>query len=67
MTMAVAEILTFFYYDRQIFEGLVHPPKLVKIKNPFGILQTNPQIPWEWVGNIFFKKHVWLGHPNDHQ
>ena len=46
--------LPFFDYVSQIFDGLVHPLKLVQIKNPFGILQTNPQIPREWVGNIFF-------------
>ena len=36
----------------------MHPLKLVQIKNPFGILSTNPQIPWEWVGPIFFKKKM---------
>ena len=46
--------LPFFDYVSQIFDSLVHPLKLVQIKNPFGILPTNPQIPWEWVGNIFF-------------
>ena len=39
---AAAEIFTFFDYVIQIFDGLVHPLKLVQIKNPFGILQTNP-------------------------
>ena len=34
----------------QIFEGHVHPLKVVKIKNPFGILQTNTPIPQYWVG-----------------
>ena len=51
----------------QIFEGHVHPLKVVKIKNPFGILQTNTQIPQDWVGFILFlKKHVLLGHPIAH-
>ena len=36
----------------------MHPLKLVKIKNPFGILQTNPQIPREWVGNFDFQKNM---------
>ena len=36
----------------QIFEGLVHPLKVVKIKNPFGIFQTYTQIPQEW-GRFF--------------
>ena len=43
-----------FDYVSQIFDSLVHPLKLVQIKNPFGILPNNPQIPWVWVGNIFF-------------
>ena len=36
----------------------MHPLKLVQIKNPFGILQTNPQIPREWVGNFDFQKNM---------
>ena len=40
----------------------MHPLKLVQIKNPFGILQTNPKMPREWVGNFDLKKkRVWLG------
>ena len=42
----------------QIFDSLVHPLKVVKIKNPFGILQTNPQIPREWVGNFDYQKNM---------
>ena len=55
-----ATAATFVFFDDvgQIFDGHVHPFKLVQIKNPFGILPTNPQIPWEWVGNIFFKKNM---------
>ena len=52
---SAAEIFTFFDYVSQIFDGLVHPLKLVQIKNPFGILQINPQIPREWVGNLDFQ------------
>ena len=55
---AAAENFTFFDYVSQIFDGLVHPLKLVQIKNPFGILQTNPQIPREWVGNFDFQKNM---------
>ena len=36
----------------------MHPLKLVQIKNLFGILQTNPQIPREWVGNFDFQKNM---------
>ena len=56
----------------QIFDSLVHPQKVVKIKNPFGILQTNSQIPQEWVGPFNFLKKI-LGRPTvqtfilDHQ
>ena len=42
----------------QIFGGLVHPLKVVEIKNPFGIFQPTTQIPREWVGFIFFLKNV---------
>ena len=42
----------------QIFNGLVHPLKVVKIKNPFGILQTNTQIPQDWVGLFDFQKNM---------
>ena len=52
------KFLPFFDYVSQIFDGLVHPLKLVQIKNPFGILQTNPQIPREWVGNFDFQKNM---------
>ena len=44
----------------QIFDSHVHPLKLVHIKNPFGILPINPQIPWEWVGLFDFKKKTGL-------
>ena len=47
----------------QIFEGHVHPLKVVKIKNPFGILQTNTPIPQYWVGFFFFKKTFFAGTP----
>ena len=40
------------------FNGLVHPLKVVKIKNPFGILQTNTQIPQVWVGLFDFQKYM---------
>ena len=40
---------SFFYYVSQIFDSLVHPLKLVKIKNPFRILLTDPQLPQIWV------------------
>ena len=53
-SVAAAAILTLFDYFSQIFDGLVHPLKLVQIKNPFGIPQTNPQITREWVGNFDF-------------
>ena len=51
-----ATAATFVFFDDvgQIFDGHVHPLKVVQIKNPLWILQTDPQIPWEWVGNIFF-------------
>ena len=42
----------------QIFDSLVHALKLVKIKNPIRILQTNPQIPQEWVGPFYFIKNM---------
>ena len=36
----------------------------MEIKNPFGFLQTKPQILAEWVVFILFeeKKHVLVGH-----
>ena len=55
---AAAAIFTFFDYVSQIFDGLVHLLKLVEIKNHFGILQINPQIPREWVGNFDFLKNM---------
>ena len=51
---AAAAILTLFDYVSQTFDGLVHPLKFVQIKNPFGILSINPQIPQKWVGPIDF-------------
>ena len=42
----------------QIFNGLVHPLKVAKIKSPFGILQTNTQIPQDWVGLFDFQKNM---------
>ena len=45
---------TFFDYVSQIFDGLVHPLKLVQIKNAFGILPTNLQKQQEWVVPIDF-------------
>ena len=53
-----AAILTFIYNASQIFDGLVHHLKLAQIKNPFGILQTNPQIPQKWVGPFYFQKNM---------
>ena len=45
----------------------MHPLKVVKIKNPFGFLQTSFQILAERVEPIFFiKKHVFVKHPNGH-
>ena len=45
----------------------MHPLKLIKIKNPFGFLQTNLQILAEQVEPIFFhQKHVFVKHPNGH-
>ena len=55
---AAAAILDFFDNKGQIFDSLVHPLKLVQIKNPFGILQTNPQIPQKWVGLFYFQKNM---------
>ena len=45
-----------FHNMGQIFDSLV--PKTCKIKNTFGILQTNPQIPQEWVGPFYFIKNM---------
>ena len=42
-----------------IFNGHVHPLKLVQIKNPFGFLQPTTQIPQEWAG--FYRTQVSLG------
>ena len=41
-----------------IFDRFVHAPKFVKIKNPFVILSTNPQIPQEWVVPFYFLKNM---------
>ena len=49
-----------------IFNGLVHPLKLVQIKNPFGFLQSSPQILVERVEPFFVvEKHVFVRHPID--
>ena len=45
-----------FHNMGQIFDSLV--PKTCKIKNTFGILQTNPQIPQEWDGPFYFLKNM---------
>ena len=45
-------------FEGQIFGGLVHPLKVVEIKNPFGIFQPTTQIPPEWVGFIFVLKNM---------
>ena len=43
----------------------MHPLKLIKIKNPFGFLQTSLKILAERVEPIFFhKKHVFVKHPS---
>ena len=42
----------------QIFDRFVQPLKLVKIENPFGIRQTNPQVPQEWVGPFYFLENM---------
>ena len=43
----------------------MHPLKLIKIKNPFGFLQSNPKILTEWVEPfLFLKKHVFVKHLN---
>ena len=47
-----------FDYVSQIFDSLVHPLKLVQIKNPFRIFPTNPQIPQEWVVPFYFLKSM---------
>ena len=40
---------------------------MVKIKNPFGSLQTSPQADAWWVALIFFlEKHVFVKHPTVH-
>ena len=44
--------------EGEIFEGLVHPLKVVKIKNPLGILQSTSQIPQKRVGFFCFKKNM---------
>ena len=40
---------------------LVQPLKLVKIKNSFGFLQSNPQVLAEWVEPIFLIKKCLRG------
>ena len=55
---------SFFYYVSQIFDSLVHPLKLVKIKNPFRILLTDSQLPQNWVVFLFWTKYVLLGYPS---
>ena len=42
----------------QIFDSHVHHLKLFKIKNPFRIVQTNPQIPEEWVAPFYFLRDM---------
>ena len=44
--------------EGEIFEGLVHPLKVVKIKNPLGILQSTAQIPQKRVGFFYLKKNM---------
>ena len=44
--------------EGEIFEGLVHPLKVVKIKNPFGFLQSSPKILAEQVEPILFIKNM---------
>ena len=48
----------------QIFDGLLHPYKVVKIKHPFGMLQSNIQVLQDLVGFFFIQKHALLGQPN---
>ena len=42
----------------QIFDSHVHHLKLFKIKNPFRIVQTNPQIPQKWVAPFYFLRDM---------
>ena len=37
-----ASVAILDFFTTWIFDSLVHPIKLVKIKNPFGIPQTHP-------------------------
>ena len=45
----------------QIFDGLVLPLKVAKIKHPFGILQSKAQIQQDLIGFFFYLKTCFDG------
>ena len=59
---AAADVVNFC----QTFKWPEDPLNLVKIKNPFGCLQTNPLENAWWVGLFYFAKKTFLVHPTEH-